>query len=289
MISSGPISLSAAGSFDMDYPSTQGVSQLVFDWSCRELSPDFGLPCPASLNLASQPFLTGSIAKPATYEIALTASNADSSSDTYITIVTVLEAAMPTAGIAPLTAAKANANARLLLEGSVSVPAEGSAEAGWTCTQLGDLASLALTPLQSTFPADSTSKFPLVLRPGSLSAGATYTFILRAASLGTQAPEANQAAVTVRINSPPVGGYIVVSPRQGEALLTAFSLLTTAWSDDVEDYPVLYSILYFTHSRESMHTVKPLSEGSTGTTTLQCTARHLLQPLTPPTHPHPAP
>ena len=50
--------------------------------------------------------------------------------------------------------------------------------------------------------------------------------------------------VVLTANSPPIGGYVSISPLIGFALMTDFTIVSTGWTDDISDYPLSYSFSY---------------------------------------------
>jgi hypothetical protein len=77
----------------------------------------------------------------------------------------------------------------------------------------------------------------LVLKPSSLTEGLKYTFTFTASGTGSAT---GYSEVSLLMNVPPSGGSLTVSPTEGTAANTTFTLTTTGWMDDPEDLPLMY-------------------------------------------------
>jgi hypothetical protein len=89
---------------------------------------------------------------------------------------------------------------------------------------------LSATEASTLILSQSLTEKTLAFLP-NLRAGA-YAFVLTA----TTATDSLQSSTTIRVtvNSPPRNGFTVVTPSDGEALRTPFSLTTAGWTDDAE-------------------------------------------------------
>ncbi|KAK3237745.1 hypothetical protein CYMTET_52199, partial [Cymbomonas tetramitiformis] len=171
----------------------------------------------------------------------------------------------PLMAIAAPDPGKANPNADAVIRASVSFTAsDGSGWMRWeakeertaagTISRPVNLSAAALTPLtQST----------LVVRAGALASGGVYRFTLQAGD------SVGQGAVTLslRVNSKPwsasSSGGVTVRPalpsgtietgearRRADGVVTGimleefFAVLIEGWSDDLEDLPLMYQVLY---------------------------------------------
>lgn len=77
----------------------------------------------------------------------------------------------------------------------------------------------------------------LVVPAGTLRAGRSYVFSLTA----TEGAVTGMASATVLVNAPPRGGAVAVSPMNGVAMSTEFTLIAAAWTDDAADLPLSYN------------------------------------------------
>ncbi|KAK3277885.1 hypothetical protein CYMTET_14134 [Cymbomonas tetramitiformis] len=80
----------------------------------------------------------------------------------------------------------------------------------------------------------------LVLAAGSLQAGAEYWFVLTA----SDAHGSGTAALQVLVNEPPRVGTMSMSPSEGIAGETLFTVEAQGWEDDPEDMPLWYQLQY---------------------------------------------
>eukprot|EP00854_Cymbomonas_tetramitiformis_P014969 gene14969-17692_t len=161
--------------------------------------------------------------------------------------VTVARGSPPVPTITPLLS-RVNAGDRLRLE-SVTAAADLSSLAHeWTMASQRSSHVLALEPPSPEVDASGAgaatgtlacaSRFQpnLVLQADVLTPGSEYTFRLSASdAFGTGAAE-----ITVRVNIPPKGGWVYVSPPEGVAYSDKFSVSTRGWED--EDAPLLFQI-----------------------------------------------
>eukprot|EP00903_Cladosiphon_okamuranus_P018201 g16743.t2 len=92
----------------------------------------------------------------------------------------------------------------------------------------------------SMFFTTSQTGSNLVIRPGVLTGGASYTFRLSAVDTASQ--NAGFAELSINVNTAPLGGHVEASPRAGTAAIDTFLLQSLDWTDD--DLPLLYSFAY---------------------------------------------
>jgi hypothetical protein len=55
---------------------------------------------------------------------------------------------------------------------------------------------------------------------------------------------AGRSALTFVTNEPPLPGRALIAPASGSALTTLFALSAPDWTDDMSDYPLVYSFAY---------------------------------------------
>ena len=221
-----PFTLDASGSYDIDFPSG---SSLTYIWQCVQNSPNFGAACPSTIVLNAAAIITipsGSfiVTNTQTYTYMFTvfvqnSFNASSSSSVFVTLV---KGGLASAVIQTPTS-KFNANSKILLSASIIVPSSfESATASWNTTSIPSSvfdAAVQGNPV-AIFFANTKETLYLVLAPGYLSAGATYSFSLTIVGTSSIRTTTAQCTVTVVMNSPPVGGFLTVTPPTGTALQT---------------------------------------------------------------------
>ena len=200
-------------------------------------SPSFGKSCPETMQLLSSPFLNvaansitldDSVSK--TFQFTVTMCNSFNASASASVMVLFIGSnkELPSVAIrnSDSKLSKVNTGDELLLSATVTVPPEAlntkksyqseppppyasaSMVAVWSSPDFSEdiLGSAAVGLVQRTVLTDTTISFNLILKPGSLSAGATYTFRLSV--------DQSSATVSVQTNSPPTGGKVKVLPAE---------------------------------------------------------------------------
>ncbi|KAK3278492.1 hypothetical protein CYMTET_13573, partial [Cymbomonas tetramitiformis] len=148
------------------------------------------------------------------------------------TKVSVTAGSPPVPEITPLQG-KFNVDEKLRLESSVTAMDVASLAYEWTVVEDRSTHALELTP-GVTLSCATRFQSNLVLREGMLVTGGEYTFQLAAAdSIGT-----GTVQMTVVVNVPPAGGWVLVTPGMGLAYTQKFSLAAPGWED--EDTPLWY-------------------------------------------------
>lgn len=158
-----------------------------------------------------------------------------------------------------------NKDQRIVFNGSLNNPFVSLYDSDSTGT-LGvfaywSIAEQALSPADSltvigknyTYEAgdwnDSTPLgYQLVLRPGLLEEGQTYTMQLHAVAYSVgpafylSSPYQATAEITFTINQAPFGGAARIAPAAGVSFQTLFTWLTYGWTDDVADFPLSFAL-----------------------------------------------
>ena len=81
----------------------------------------------------------------------------------------------------------------------------------------------------------------LVVKANTLEAGEVYSFRLTVTnSIGAW----SSATLNVTAGRSPWGGWVDVSPQNGSALTTKFTIRTGNWTDDPDSYPLRYLFEY---------------------------------------------
>jgi hypothetical protein len=125
--------------------------------------------------------------------------------------------------------------------------ASGAALSPLQQARLEEGALAALQSSQTLSPWMTHVETPVVLGTGSLDFGASYRFTLIATFAGKAGLWASAslggrrafAQVDVTVNRPPAAGVLSVLPRYGRSLTTIYTLSTSRWIDDVEDFPLV--------------------------------------------------
>jgi len=116
-----------------------------------------------------------------------------------------------------------------------------------------NITGVSNTPLAKTLTAGSIV-LQLTLRSYSLTPGLSYVFRMTVSYLNISVSDAF-AEATILVNKPPSGGRLVVSPTFGYYFKTSFFFSTYNWYDDVSDYPLHYSMGYYSVSADDIHMI----------------------------------
>ncbi|KAK3275912.1 hypothetical protein CYMTET_15988 [Cymbomonas tetramitiformis] len=145
------------------------------------------------------------------------------------TWLTIFDGEPPVVTITPMVD-KASPSAKITLSSIVESDSPETLGMQWSCEELA---------LDSAMLMTSLTQEDLVLRPGVLTPGLSYTFQLRA----TDRIGVGSAVLEVEVNTPPYGGAILVSPLEGVELDTEFSIQSPGWVDT--DTPMWYQQAYY--------------------------------------------
>ena len=252
------LELDASGSYDPDRPD-DGAGRLSYLWRCARADTDdddddgiFGgctalnatsAVVHANLSAIGSGMFEFSVAIASEYlDVARNAS-------ARVTIEVSVDL-VPSVSIAALGVAKANPSARLVLTGTVGASSfelntAWSLPSGELVTAASDgdvsLAAAASTALAGSVAAGASATSYLVLPAATLTAGASYEFMLTASFSGLGDATDGYAVLAVLMNAPPTSGTFALAPRAGIVLATAFDYAAAAWVDDATDLPLLYS------------------------------------------------
>jgi hypothetical protein len=260
--------LDATDSVDVDYP----TSSLSYQWSCSEISPYFGDDCKnfssAVTNSSTLSILSSILTENAAQtelKMSVYVSNTDGFSATASITAIVLKVLTP---VLSIQAAKAVYNVGDTVTVTGLLYSTASLEAAWTIVDSTVTLSAisSNSKLSRSFTTAGYNAFDLGISANSLVAGLSYTFQLSAAYTGVNTSA--YAQVTVTMNSPPSSGSIDVTPTIGDALSTAFYMVTADWVDDASDYPFSYIFSYYTTTAAKTVVVKNLDAKSYVTSVL---------------------
>ena len=258
--------LDASGSYDLDYPT---ASNLNYTWTCFIVSPTYGSPCSLSLNRAAKlTFSPGKLVADVTYNFTVIVTSSDGYTSFSSVAVKVVSQPLPNVIFGPI-AKKYNVDDRIIVKAVIN--ATSSFTASWSCPSCGfNLSSIVSSPLSVAFSAGVVS-VSLAIMPSTLTVGLTYSFQI-AAGYAASPTVSGSASVGILVNGPPYGGTLSVTPSKGYVLTTSYVLNTYGWYDDPSDYPLQYSMSYFSLSPATALTVQSLSQ-------LQYTSAYLGQGL----------
>lgn len=267
--------LDASKSYSLDFPNHP--EYLTYQWKCIDYTPaTFGNPCPSPNLLYGSGGLIDSMTF--TYNVSYAMSGLQSTNRLFNFSVTVTSSAgdlgdvawllitvvpqtsiLPSVSISGPLLPKFNPATRILINGTIGFGPSSSdpttsaqsdtATARWSSLSLTStpLANIALTPLSNTFYASKSSSvtrsvyFQLGLQPNSLVSGLSYTFQL-SAYLNDDSINVASSVITLVMNTPPIGGALIVNPMMGLEMNTTFYLQGRYWFDDPSDYPLTYII-----------------------------------------------
>jgi hypothetical protein len=102
----------------------------------------------------------------------------------------------------------------------------------------------------------------------TLTAGLSYTFAVSVAYIPVNSklrPTPAIGTITVNMNAPPICATIYIDPKRdkdgyGTALSTVFNIRTYQWTDDVADYPILYSFSYYISDSNSQISLRSFGQ-----------------------------
>lgn len=258
------ISISPLSSRDLNYPqdSPLAKSDLIFNWHCLQIAPVFSGDCPfplvtsnGSLRISNSPVV---LQPNASYQISLFVSKSTSDGITSTSLIIDTIDSSPKEPFIDISFSlntnryKINPAERFPLQGSLLSKNESSqpliVALQWTSPELSDLASLIYSSnLQILM--NSYFSFELSIPPNTLLNGFTYTFVLKANVVRHNTMLSSwTSSILIEVNSPPFGGYLVVSPNEGFEYSTEYFFLTLGWADDPSDYPLKYLISYYVNS-----------------------------------------
>ena len=157
------------------------------------------------------------------------------------------------------TAVKYNPTDKVILSSTVTTI--GDAWITWSSADFNstEFSKRVLTSIQYQIPTGDTIA-ELAIRPNTLVADASYTFILSGTYSTSNPSQVDKfEQVVIRMNAPPAGGVMVVVPSEGVALNTTFTFETFDWIDDPDDYPLVYVMKTYSDA-QSKTTIKTSGE-----------------------------
>ena len=259
------LSLSAINSYDIDNP--QGSSKLSYQWSCVVYTPNYGASCgiPSSVqfNSVNISIPPNSLLPQKVYNFSVLVFNSHGARGlAFVLVQTQNFTSSPIVSIDSV-AAKYDPGQAFVITGRIQLSQAG--QVVWSSPSIAGFANsgIALAPLSLSFAEAVSTVFTLPIAANSLSPGLQYSFQLLAGYTSTVPHSFASATVLINMNRPPSGGYLSVSPTQGIALNTTFSMLTAKWQDENSDYPLTYLLAYYSlDATNNLVTVKAYDQVS---------------------------
>ena len=213
--------LDASTSVDLNYPSTAQTGSLVYHWTCSQVSPNYGAVCPGFNSFrtnsstyqapASALISVGSTTTVLAFTIFTTNSGGASSSTT--ATVSIVNTLTPTVTVNGKSSGYHPGDI-VFLTGSIATPYNIAGVATWSSPSITLSRYTITSSLQKTIASTTTtSSFPLALSTTGLTAGRTYTFLLSASYIGSNASSTAQIHIT--LSFPPSNGLLTVTPAIG--------------------------------------------------------------------------
>lgn len=260
------LKFNASRSFELDYPDKVPSSSLTYKWECVQRYPNFGGPCGTNNYFpSSSPYwqIPAYYLDEGIFDVSLTVSNSYGFRDVAQMSINITERFTPGVTLNHTASLTFNSGDKIILTGSVLTDGQ-VAYAQWQCSSISSsvLSSIATTPTSLTVPSGSFGLLylaQLALEPYALPDGGVFTFELIASyssGLGTY----GMSAVEVRINDPPLGGVMDVSPTTGYAFATRYLLATSLWTDSADSLPLTYTFACHTLDASQAYIVKGKDE-----------------------------
>lgn len=262
---SASLILDGLSSVNDDYPS----DGLLYSWSCKMISGSYGSACKGFPTATTNAILIISANSMAVgqFSIRLTVSNPAQTASHFTDVaITLMSATLPLISIATVQS-KYNSKDKIILSSSITGSTGNNVLAVWSTDSSITLSNITTTPLAQLSPP-GTFAFALALKPGSLTAGLSYSFKLTVSYAVNGSSAAASAAVTILANAPPIGGTIAVAPLIGQALSTLYTLISSQWFDDPNDYPLTVAFYYQITSSAQAKVLKDFDPSTNYVTTL---------------------
>jgi hypothetical protein len=258
------VNLDATTSYNVDYPDDSSI--LLFEWTCVEFLPKYGLPCSSMdfVNTTAESILqvrplpgVAELPPGKSFEFTVLATNQESERySSYTSIIKIIGGNIPTVFVEP-TNIKYNPSDFVILTGIVTSSFSGSI-ATWSSNYTFDLQGIVETPVSKSVRASANPElYQLAIMKSKLSPGLTYSFTLSAVYNGFSAISTSSSTVIVVMNTPPIGGLMTLTPSEGYALNTSFLIETTSWTGSL---PISYVIVSYILTPKEKTTLKTKDE-----------------------------
>lgn len=260
------LKFNASRSFELDYPDKVPSSSLTYKWECVQRFPDFGGTCGTNNYFpSSSPYwqIPAYYLGEGIFDVSLAVSNSYGFRDVAQMTINITERFTPGVTLNHTASLTFNSGDKIILTGSVLTDGQ-AAYAQWKCPSIATsvLSAIATTPTSLTVPSGSFGVLylaQLALAPYALPDGGVFTFEL-VASYSSGLGIYGMSAVEVRINDPPLGGVMDVSPTTGYAFATRYLLATSLWTDSADSLPLKYTFACHTLDASQAYIVKDRDE-----------------------------
>lgn len=256
--------LDASISRDEDQPNNENAG-LNYRWVCAPSTPTWWDACALSFNateaLKSSQLIVfaNSSSLNSSSVVTVIVSEGQRASSASVAVVVVPADSAVASIVSSLLGLTVNPNYPTVLTGYLHFISSAAVAIMWDLdTPSVNLPSISTSSVTQSFtPSDlpTTILMHLVLPPHSLPPGTSLTFSLRCTYQTGAA--VTLAALTVTTTAAPRPGSFSVTPKQGYAILTSFTLVTFAWSSDA--LPLQYQFGFITAAMGSFATVRSLS------------------------------
>jgi hypothetical protein len=195
--------------------------------------------------------------------------NSFGTADSATATVTFVQVPVPVLSIVSSgTTVKYNPGDKISVLGIIGPRSGFSVFASWACDKFDDISLqlVSTTQTSKTFQASAPSavngdNYYISLQSNSLVSGATYTFTLSASIMsGSVSSAASTASLSILINAPPSSGGFTVRPSVGTSLNSSFSLGASGWTDDADDFPLVF--VFAAHASCYLFSTRTLPDGT---------------------------
>jgi hypothetical protein len=246
--------LDGSDSVDLNQKSTE-TSDLTYDWVCLIITAGANYLDPCGIyddDAGSQSVLViaaNEMDSIYVYQITLYVTATDGRSDSASVTVYPSGTTIQVGGMSGPSNSQVNFDQKLSVLGEITAAVEVNAtwSVAWGTVDFPiSLMTNALTSPSHEFSSSQAAdglQFSLGIAPNSFVSGRTYTFTLTGCEPGSTSL-CSYSQLDVYINGPPTSGSIIISPEEGAALNTTFSMSAISWIDFSTDYPLQFSFLY---------------------------------------------
>jgi hypothetical protein len=246
--------LDGSDSVDLNQKSTE-TSDLTYDWVCLIITAGANYLDPCGIyddDAGSQSVLViaaNEMDSVYVYQITLYVTATDGRSDSASVTVYPSGTTIQVGGMSGPSNSQVNFDQKLSVLGEITAAVEVNAtwSVAWGTVDFPiSLMTNALTSPSHEFSSSQAAdglQFSLGIAPNSFVSGRTYTFTLTGCEPGSTSL-CSYSQLDVYINGPPTSGSIIISPEEGAALNTTFSMSAISWIDFCTDYPLQFSFLY---------------------------------------------
>ena len=262
------LTIDGSNSYDEDIPGLTGLNaDLIFSWSCNEISPQFLDTCGVTVvgDIYTSSFfsvIADSASVNSVSQIVLTVYDAGKKRSAQSTMsLTVVDDSTPQVALTSDAASILNPSRALVLSANVQIPSASAGVATWSVDDTSiDVTKITALPVSVT--VSKTTVISQLILANSLPIGATLSFSL---NIVLKSGKSSSASVAVTTNAPPQPGLFRCTPGQGFEVKTSFQFSALQWQDS--SLPISYQFGMITSSGAFL-SLQSRSESSFGTTSL---------------------